>query len=115
MWWIAASMGLVGSLHCLGMCSPLVMIITTRQPFPIARLLYNLGRILTYGVLGMAAGTFGSLFNMSGIQQNISLVLGIALIVVGISGTNQLRIPLITRSMHRLMVLVKSKFSLFLA
>lgn len=111
MWMVAMSMGLVGSLHCLGMCSPLVMVITARQPFPMARLLYNVGRIFTYSVLGGVAGAFGSLFNFTDFQKIISVGLGLILIFIGITGASQFRFPLVTHAMHTFTLLVKNQFS----
>ncbi|KAF0216316.1 MAG: hypothetical protein FD174_3770 [Geobacteraceae bacterium] len=64
--WLAFLAGLAGSPHCLGMCGGIVAAIAmadrdgtlrTRQLF---QLFYNLGRISTYGALGIAAGFVGS-------------------------------------------------------
>lgn len=45
-------------------------------------LLYNIGRIITYGIMGAILGSIGSAFNFMGWQQSISIVLGIMLVVV---------------------------------
>ena len=67
--------GLFGSLHCLGMCGPLVMAYSLHiknpetqaaglSPSPwgkgfLHHLAYHLGRLTTYGILGaLAAGSF---------------------------------------------------------
>lgn len=94
---IAFFTGLFGSLHCLAMCGPLVMAI----PFQgsawlsvIQKLVYQLGRILTYSVMGFFAGSLGSLFNILGLQEALSLVSGIILIIIAIlhfSGGKKLR------------------------
>lgn len=75
--------GLFGSLHCVAMCGPLVMSV----PFPgnvwfslLQKIIYQLGRILTYALIGFAAGSVGSLFNILGLQQSLSFVSGILLI-----------------------------------
>lgn len=68
--WLAFIVGLLGSLHCLGMCGGIVaaLSITNRLGAPRSRVLsqvfYNLGRIFTYTMLGAAAGMAGSLFNV---------------------------------------------------
>ncbi|HMR57037.1 MAG TPA: sulfite exporter TauE/SafE family protein, partial [Cyclobacteriaceae bacterium] len=50
--WTAIVLGLAGSLHCAGMCSPLAMAVTAKKPFVINKVVYNSGRILIYGLLG---------------------------------------------------------------
>lgn len=52
-------LGLFGSAHCIGMCGPLILTIPTggRMLFP--HLLYNLGRITTYTMIGALFGFIG--------------------------------------------------------
>jgi sulfite exporter TauE/SafE len=55
--WTAFIIGFAGSLHCLGMCSPLAMAVTNMSPaIVLNRLLYNFGRILTYGLMARLNG-----------------------------------------------------------
>ena len=49
----AILMGLAGGLHCVGMCGPLVLAATSKYPFVGAKLIYNLGRVITYGLFGL--------------------------------------------------------------
>ncbi len=108
-------LGLAGSLHCLGMCSPLAMAVTSlRQPFFVNRLLYNLGRVFMYGMLGMLVSSVGSLFSLSGFQHVLSLVIGVVLIFFGIAGSSSLRIAWLTAMMMRLTGQLKKLFSFFL-
>ncbi|MEJ0055591.1 MAG: sulfite exporter TauE/SafE family protein [Bacteroidota bacterium] len=106
-------LGLAGSLHCLGMCSPLVMAVTSYQrPYFYNRLLYNGGRIFMYGILGMIAAAFGSILSLSEYQTWLTLSLGILLLFIGITGSNLLnRIPLISSAMHRISIVAKSMFA----
>jgi uncharacterized protein len=59
------ALGLATGLHCVGMCGGIVAAFTARRSIPIADagrpspLLFNAGRIATYGVLGAAAGALG--------------------------------------------------------
>lgn len=48
--------GFLGSLHCMGMCGPLVLA-STRSVFD--RWIYNVGRLLGYLILGAIMGTIG--------------------------------------------------------
>jgi uncharacterized protein len=59
------ALGLATGLHCVGMCGGIVAAFSARRAIPIADasrpspLLFNAGRIATYGVLGAAAGALG--------------------------------------------------------
>jgi hypothetical protein len=78
-------LGLVGSLHCAGMCGPLALALpgTGRLTcgFVAGRLAYNLGRIVTYCLLGVLFGLLGRTLVLAGIQRWVSVVLGIILMV----------------------------------
>lgn len=96
MWLTALLMGLAGSLHCVGMCSPLVMAVSNISPSALTnRLLYNTGRILTYSVLGALVGFVGFLLPISRFQNLVSILLGVALLAIGI-GALKVHIPLVS-------------------
>jgi len=82
--WTAFILGLFGSLHCAGMCGPLALAlpVTGGKPasFFAGRLAYNLGRIVTYCVLGLAFGLIGKTLGLAGIQRWVSIALGVALL-----------------------------------
>ena len=50
--------GLVGSLHCIGMCGPFAVACGGRAG---DTLFWHLGRIVTYTIMGAVAGAFGSM------------------------------------------------------
>lgn len=79
--------GLIGSLHCLGMCGPIALMLPQGSSSPVAflcnRLLYNLGRIITYSFLGAICGLLGHLVALAGFQQTLSIVIGM-IILLGI-------------------------------
>jgi uncharacterized protein len=52
---------LFGNLHCLGMCGPLVMLISRHQN----QLYYLLGRLISYSLTGLVAGGAGALIQLS--------------------------------------------------
>ncbi len=78
-------LGLLGSLHCVAMCGPIALALpvhqfnTTKKTASI--LLYHLGRISVYIVLGVVFGTVGKGLFIAGFQQNVSIILGILLIL----------------------------------
>lgn len=93
----ALILGFAGSLHCMGMCSPLMMSVTNMSSSVIAnRLLYNTGRILTYGIFGGVVASVGFASPVLKYQNLISIVLGVVLVVVGLT-RSPIRIPLITK------------------
>jgi hypothetical protein len=78
-------LGFLGSLHCAGMCGPIALLLRghgkTRGIFFLHRLLYNSGRVVTYSLMGAAAGAAGMFFHWAGWQQFLSVALGILLLV----------------------------------
>ena len=78
--------GLFSSLHCVGMCGPLALSLpvyhlSSSQRF-LALLLYQLGRIVTYTVLGLIFGYAGRHLYIAGLQQGFSIGLGIFMLVM---------------------------------
>jgi sulfite exporter TauE/SafE len=113
--WTALVIGFAGSLHCLGMCSPLAMAVTNMSPAIILnRLLYNLGRIITYGTMGAVVSTIGMGFPLIRYQNLISIVLGILLLAIGFTGVTAVRIPFISQGLGSFSVFLKGMFSKFL-
>ena len=51
-------MGFLGSFHCLGMCGPIALAFSSRDNsrFLTNRVFYNLGRTVTYTLLGLLSG-----------------------------------------------------------
>lgn len=88
MTWAAFLLGLAGSLHCAGMCGPLALALPHpgrgMAGFVGGRLLYQLGRVLTYAGLGAAAGALGHSLSMAGVQRWVSLAAG-ALVLSGLA------------------------------
>ena len=83
--WTAFFLGLVGSAHCAGMCGPLALALpatgNTRATFLAGRMLYNLGRLVTYATLGAVFGFIGQSFAIAGFQRWISLAAGVVILL----------------------------------
>src|SRR5687768_11516126 len=113
--WTAIILGFAGSLHCMGMCSPLVMAVTSMSPnMMLSRLLYNGGRIFTYGLFGGIVASIGLAFPLMRYQNLLSILLGVALLVFGFAGVSSIRIPFVTSVMGDISLLVKKQFSKYL-
>ncbi len=80
--WSALVLGLMGSLHCLAMCGPLVLTLNAKKrQTSLQKFYYNTGRISTYSLLGAIAGLFGSGLEWAVGQQFLSIASGILLLV----------------------------------
>ncbi|PID91889.1 MAG: hypothetical protein CSA96_06035 [Bacteroidetes bacterium] len=78
-------LGLAGSMHCIGMCGPIVLALPLHGNTPggkvLGGLLYNLGRTTTYGLMGFLSGLLGQGIAMIGFQQKISVIMGSLMVV----------------------------------
>lgn len=78
--------GLLGSVHCLGMCGPIALALPmpkqNRWLIIRGRLLYNGGRILMYSLLGGVLGSLGWGMTFAASQQSLSVVAGVALLLI---------------------------------
>lgn len=90
--WAGFLFGLVGGIHCIGMCGPIAIALPHsgyRFGFAwIGRiLLYNFGRAVTYAVMGLLFGLAGSTFALFGYQQEISIAIGAGMILLAVLPT----------------------------
>lgn len=87
---LAFFMGLFGSLHCVAMCGPLVLAFTTNHGHRAWRvlvhtILYQIGRVAMYGLLGLAIGAIGHVLDIKSWQQGITLATGFLLVTLGVA------------------------------
>jgi len=84
MLWTAFLLGLLGGVHCAGMCGPLMLALPRPPGGPqrlvAGRLAHQAGRILTYGLLGLGFGALGEGLAMAGVQRAASIALGVAML-----------------------------------
>ena len=83
----AFAAGLLGGVHCAGMCGGVVagLAAGARGPLLARQLAFNAGRIGSYAVEGAAAGTLGSLAQLAGpvlVVQTLLFVLANVLMVL---------------------------------
>lgn len=92
-------MGFLGSFHCIGMCGAIALSLPVQHLNGWRRYLgilyYNTGRVVTYGLLGFVSGSIGHIISLPGWQQQLSIVLGVILLVICLSNItrNSLRPP----------------------
>jgi len=110
MWWTALLIGLAGSLHCAGMCSPLVLAVTSQNPFLKSKIVYNIGRVLVYAGLGAFAGAVGSQIPFQEQQSGLSLLMGIVFLLLGFGIFKSVRIPFLDKYGSRAASFFKNHF-----
>jgi sulfite exporter TauE/SafE len=78
-------LGLISSLHCMGMCGPIAMMLPLDQNNPAKKVLqlmcYHIGRVMAYASLGLVFGILGRGLFLAGFQQNLSILMGVMMIL----------------------------------
>jgi sulfite exporter TauE/SafE len=78
--------GLISSFHCIGMCGPIAMMLPVDRNNPTKKvtqiITYHLGRLSAYGSIGLLFGLLGRGFFLAGIQQQLSIFIGVAMILI---------------------------------
>ncbi|MGV3704950.1 MAG: sulfite exporter TauE/SafE family protein [Arcticibacter sp.] len=94
-WYLAFFTGLFGSVHCLGMCGPLAFAVPSRHAswwlVLLDKLLYQVGRIVSYSLLGVLIGLIGRQLWVAGLQQFISILSGVLILIAGLSRVFKVR------------------------
>jgi sulfite exporter TauE/SafE len=117
--WSAFVIGLVGSVHCLGMCGPIVLVlpgdVRERGRFFVSRVLYNLGRAVTYAFMGLVVGFIGQSIALAGYQQWLGIAAGVLMILSVLLPTKTARKILPTKQYDRALEALKSRLGKLLA
>lgn len=95
--------GLAGSFHCIGMCGPLAAAVNGGR-----NIVYNAGRIFTYGLLGILVSFIGMGLNLAGVQQIVSITVGIAILILAVTKVRMITPTFIVKFMMK----VRSRFKL---
>ncbi|MBQ4819649.1 sulfite exporter TauE/SafE family protein [Aquimarina sp. MMG016] len=82
----ALILGLLGSFHCIGMCGPIAFMLPVDRSNTIKKFLqiflYHFGRLLAYSIIGLFFGFIGKSLNIFGMQQWLSISIGILMIIL---------------------------------
>lgn len=77
-------LGLISSLHCIGMCGPIAMMLPLDHQNSAKKTLqlltYHSGRVVAYMTFGLVFGLLGRGLFLAGMQQQLSVVIGILMI-----------------------------------
>ncbi len=78
--------GLFGSFHCIGMCGPIALALPVQKnkttDLIIGRVLYNVGRAITYAAIGVVFGLIGQSLSLAGLQQSVSIFAGVLILLM---------------------------------
>ncbi|SDE47008.1 hypothetical protein SAMN05421636_105189 [Pricia antarctica] len=86
MFWSGLILGLMGSLHCVGMCGPIAFMLPVDQSNSLRKFgqifIYHFGRLMAYGIIGLVFGLLGKGLYVFGMQQKLSIAIGVLMILV---------------------------------
>lgn len=112
MLYTAIIFGLISSFHCIGMCGPIAMMLPVDRSNETKRILqlflYHLGRLMAYGSLGLLFGLLGKGFYLAGWQQQLSIFVGVIMIIVAVVPEKELAKYNFSKPIYRLISKVKS-------
>ena len=104
--------GLISSLPCIGMCGPIAMMLPVNKSNPAEKviqiLIYHIGRLTAYASLGLIFGLLGRGFYMAGIQQQLSIAVGILMIVIVVVPEREFMKYNFSKPVYRLLSKIKS-------
>lgn len=91
----ALILGLLGSLHCIGMCGPIAFMLPVSRDNKLRKalqvILYHVGRLAAYSLIGLIFGLIGRSLNLFGLQQQLSIWVGLAMIIIILLPSKRLR------------------------
>ncbi|ARV08915.1 hypothetical protein BTO05_04425 [Winogradskyella sp. PC-19] len=108
----AFALGLLGSLHCVGMCGPIAFMLPVDRSNSFKKVtqiaIYHFGRLLAYSLIGLVFGIVGKSLYIFGLQQQLSIIIGILMIVLVIIPYKTIGKYNLSKPLHRLISKVKS-------
>ena len=104
--------GLISSFHCIGMCGPIAMMLPVDRQNQLKKttqiLTYHLGRLTAYATIGLIFGLLGRGFFLAGVQQKISIFIGLAMILVVLIPENTFSKYNFSKPIYRVISKIKS-------
>lgn len=81
-------LGLLGSLHCVGMCGPIALMLPLGNSKGLKKIglisSYHFGKMISYGLIGLVLGSLGMGISIFGYQQQLSVATGALIILFGL-------------------------------
>lgn len=112
MLWSAIILGLLGSFHCVGMCGPIAFMLPVDRSNSVKKIsqitTYHLGRILAYSLIGLFFGLVGKSLYIFGIQQQLSIAIGVLMILVVLIPVNTFNKYNLSKPIYKVISKLKS-------
>ncbi|MQP23477.1 sulfite exporter TauE/SafE family protein [Flavobacterium sp. LMO8] len=104
--------GLISSFHCIGMCGPIAMMLPVDRNNEVKKITqiitYHIGKLVAYGILGLVFGLLGRSFYLAGMQQQLSIIVGILMILVAVIPEKVFAKYNFSKPVYRIITKVKS-------
>ncbi|MEP5253931.1 MAG: sulfite exporter TauE/SafE family protein [Winogradskyella arenosi] len=108
----ALILGMLGSLHCVGMCGPIAFMLPVDRSNSVKKIsqiaIYHFGRLLAYSIIGLLFGLVGKSLYIFGFQQQLSIAIGVLMIVVVLLPQRIIGKYQLSKSLYKLIGKVKS-------
>jgi sulfite exporter TauE/SafE len=109
----AIILGLIGSLHCIGMCGPIAFMLPVDRSNQLKKFtqifIYHFGRLLAYGIIGLVFGLLGKGLYIFGLQQKLSIIIGILMIIVVLIPHNTFAKYNLSKPLYNIIAKVKNR------
>lgn len=108
--------GFISSLHCVGMCGPIALMIPVDKDNTVKKWLqistYQIGRVTAYTSLGLIFGFLGAGFFLAGFQQQLSIIVGVLMILIAIIPEKKLAQYNFSKPIYSIISQVKTQLGL---
>lgn len=109
----AIILGLMGSLHCIGMCGPIAFMLPVDRNNNLKKLLqvsiYHFGRLLSYALIGLVFGLLGKGLYIFGMQQKLSIGVGLLMIILVLIPAKTLNSYKLSKPVYNIISKVKNR------
>ncbi|MBU2995261.1 sulfite exporter TauE/SafE family protein [Cellulophaga baltica] len=109
----AIILGFMGSLHCVGMCGPIAFMLPVDRSSNFKKIsqifIYHFGRLLAYSILGLIFGLLGKGLFVFGMQQKLSIAIGVLMIIVVLIPHQKLNKFNLSKPIYKIIGKVKNK------
>lgn len=109
----ALILGLLGSLHCVGMCGPIAFMLPVDRNNKAKKLgqiaIYHVGRLSAYALIGLLFGLLGKGLSIFGLQQKLSILIGVVMVGVILLPFGKLKKYNLAKPLYQLIAKVKSQ------
>lgn len=104
--------GIISSFHCIGMCGPIAMMLPvdrSNEAKKVTQIItYHIGKLTAYGTLGLIFGILGRSFYLAGMQQQLSIIVGVLMILVALIPEKVFAKYNFSKPVYRIITKVKS-------